>query len=730
MDDMEYTAQTPEDYELEIAERLHIFATRLSKLAAEQVSKRSQIEQRWLEDLRQYHGEYAADEAARLAKAQGSEVFVNITRNKTNAAEARLQDMLFPTDDRNFAITPTPVPEIDALAEQPAGDPTDPVRAARELQALAKKASELMQTEIDDQLVESRFQIKARDIIHDACQLGTAVLKGPVIIGRTKKRWDVMPDGMSQLVVVEALEPTVERVDPWDFFPDMSARSIDDAEFVFERRRMSKKQLRDMAKLPGVMAEQVREVVRGGPKESHIARDFIDDIRNITGINTVGEGNRYEIWEYHGPISKSEMMDALSMQDDFIDQDEIDDLDDEIEAVVLFSGDRVLKVTLNPMDSDERPYSVFNWEKDESSIFGLGVPCLMRNPQKVINASWRMMMDNAGLSVADQLVINKELLQPADGSWQMTPKKVWYLRDKTRAVGEAFASFSTPSHQVELSNIFTMARQLADEETNLPLIAQGEQSPHITKTSSGMAMLMNSSNIVLRKAVKNWDDDITRPLITRFYDWNMQFSENSAIKGDFGVEARGSSALLVREKQQENLMIYSNISAQNPEFYKRRDWAGLDQEIAKSLEVPYENITLSASEIADAKEAEMQAAQAPDPALQEGQMKAQLEQAKMQMEQQKLQLEAQVKTQELQLKQAELQFEQQIEQAKLEQEGRLKMAEIAAKAEITAAQLQSRMEIDMAKNKTTRDKAAADTNIKLTAAQLKAQNIEAGFDTY
>lgn len=730
MDEMDNIAQTEEEYELEIAERLHVFATRLSKLAAEQVSKRSQIEQRWLEDLRQYHGEYAADEAAKLAKAKGSEVFVNITRNKTNAAEARLQDMLFPTDDRNYAINPTPVPEIDALAEMPAGDPTDPVRAARELQALAQKSAELMQSEIDDQLVESRYQIKARDIIHDACQLGTAVLKGPVIIGRTKKRWDVMPDGMSQLQVVEALEPTVERIDPWDFFPDMSARAIDDAEFVFERRRMSKKQLREMSKLPGVMASQVRDVVKSGPRDSHIARDFIDDIRNITGIDTVGEGNRFEIWEYHGPVSKSELVDALSMQDDYMDDGDIDELDDEMEAVVLFSGDRVLKVSLNPMDSDERPYSVFNWEKDESSIFGLGVPCLMRNPQRVINASWRMMMDNAGLSVSDQLVINKELLQPADGSWQMTPKKIWYLRDKTRAVGEAFASFSTPSHQVELSNIFTMARQLADEETNLPLIAQGEQSPHITKTSSGMAMLMNSSNIVLRKAVKNWDDDITRPLITRFYDWNMQFSENPAIKGDFGVDARGSSALLVREKQQENLMIYANISAQNAEFYKRRDWAGLDQEIAKSLEVPYENITLSASEIADAQEMEAQAAQAPDPTAQAEQMKMQLEQAKVQLEQQKAQMDAQIENQKLQLKQAEIQFEQQFEQAKLEQEGRLKMAEIAAKAEITAAQLESRMQIDMAKNKTNRDKAAADTNMKLTSAQLKAQNIEAGFDTY
>lgn len=730
MDEMSLIAATPEDVELEIAERLSVFASRLSKLCAEQVSKRSQIEQRWLEDIRQYHGEYSADEAAKLARANGSEVFVNITRNKTSAAEARLQDMLFPTDDRNFSINPTPVPELDAMAELPASNPADPVRQARELLAVASKTAELMQTEIDDQLVEARYAIKARDIIHDACQIGTAILKGPVIIGRTKKRWDVMMDGMTQLSVIEALEPTVERVDPWDFFPDMSGRNIEDAEFIFERRRLSKKQLRDMAKLPGVMVEQIREVVRAGAKESHIARDFIDDIRNITGINTVGEGSKYEIWEYHGPISKSELMDAMSMQDDLIDETEIDELDDELEAVVLFANDRVIKVSLNPMDSDERPYSVFNWEKDESSVFGFGVPYLMRNPQRVINAAWRMMMDNAGLSVADQLVINKELLSPADGSWNMTPKKVWYLRDKTRSVGEAFASFSTPSHQVELSNIFGMARQLADEETNLPLIAQGEQAPHITKTSSGMAMLMNSSNIVLRKAVKNWDDDITRPLITRFYDWNMQFSDNSSVKGDFSIEARGSTALLVREKQQENLMVYANISVQNPEFAKRRDWAGLDQEIAKSLEVPYEAITKSQAEIADANEMEQQMAQAPDPAAAAQQAAGQLEQAKLQLQQQELQLKAQIESQKAQIEQAELQFKQQLEVAKMEQEERLKMAEISAKAEMTNAQLQARMAIDIEKNKTTRDKAAADTNIKLTAAQLKARNLDQGFDTY
>jgi len=731
---MEYVEETQNLVELEeeLAQRLNTFASRLSKLATEQVAKKNQVEQRWLEDIRQYHGEYNPSDLSRLRESMGSEVFVNITRNKTNAAEARLQDMLFPTDDRNWGITPTPVPELEKLSNEQSvdpqtGEPLDAIVVARELLSQAKEKASAMQEEIDDQLTESRYQPKARDIIHDACQLGTGVVKGPVIVGRTKKRWDTLQDGVSVLQIVEALEPSVERVDPWDFFPDMSATRVDEAEFFFERRRLSKKQLRDMAKLPGVLTSQVRELVKNDAKSTHIARTHIDDIRNITGINTIGEGNKYEVWEYHGPISKSEFLDAMMGSDSEYTEEEIDELDDEIEAVVFFSANSVIKVVINPMDSGDRPYSVFNWETDESSIFGFGVPYLMRNPQKVINAAWRMMMDNSGLSVADQLVINRELLQPADGSWEMTPKKMWYLRDKTRSVQEAFASFSTPSHQQEMANIFQMARQLADEETNLPLIAQGEQSSHITKTSSGMAMLMNSSNIVLRKAVKNWDDDISRPLITRFYDWNMQFNDNPNIKGDFSIDARGSGALLVREKQQENLMVYANISASNPFFSQRRDWAGLDREIAKSLEVPYENITLSDAEIAEATQAQQEQ---PDPNQIAAEMESQIKQAELQLEQQKLQLQAQIKSQEFQLKQSQIATEAQLDQQKLVQDRELRIAEIAAKGQMTERQLQTRMAIDSEKIRSQRDKDAGDLNIKTAQTQLQAKNISKGYDTF
>jgi hypothetical protein len=711
------------------AERLQVFGSRLSRIAHEQVQKRAQIETRWLNDYRQYHGEYDPETVSRLKLAEGSELFVNITRNKTNAAEARLQDMLFPTDDRNWGIGPTPVPQLEQIepgqmGQGPDGEPVDLGQVADEVMREARKKAEMMQTEIDDQLKESRYQIKARDVIHDAAVVGTGVLKGPVIVGRTRKRWDTDQSGLAVLTVTESLEPAIERVDPWDFFPDMSARTIDEAEFVFERHLWSKRQLREFARLPGALTEQVRAVVRAGKDSAGIAKDYTNDIRAITGVDSVSTDTKYEVWEYHGPIRKDELLDALDEAGEPLGPDECDELDDEIEAVVFFSGNHVLKVVLNPMDTGDRPYSVFNWEKDESCIFGFGIPYLMRHAQRVINAAWRMMMDNAGASVSDIIVANRELITPADGNWSSQPgkKKLYFLKEKSRDVREAFASFTIPNHQAELAAIFQMARQLADEETNLPLIAQGEQSAHVTKTSSGMAMLMNSANIVLRRAVKNWDDDMTRPTITRFYDWNMQYSDKPDIKGDYTVDARGSGALLVREKQQENLMIYANISAGNPELAIRRDWAGLDREIAKSLEVPYHTITLSDADI-EAKRKQMaeNAQQGGEDQLKMAEL--QLKQAQLQMDQQKARAEAQ-------RKQLELQQEAQYNAAKLAQERELKLAEIAARENLTVAQLQAKVALDEARIKTEREKAAGDLALKRTTTQLQAQNLANGNDTF
>ena len=43
--------------------------------------------------------------------------FFNITRQFVDSAAARAGDILLPSNDWNFAIKPTPIPELDALKE-------------------------------------------------------------------------------------------------------------------------------------------------------------------------------------------------------------------------------------------------------------------------------------------------------------------------------------------------------------------------------------------------------------------------------------------------------------------------------------------------------------------------------------------------------------------------------------------------------------------------------------
>ena len=177
-----------------------------------------------------------------------------------------------------------------------------------------------------------------------------------------------------------------------------------------------------------------------------------------------------------------------------------------------------------------------------------------------------MTLDNAGAAAGPQVMVDKTAVAPENGRWEITPFKIW-AKIKTLAAGDVpFDVFNIPSVQTALAGIIQIARQLCDEETNMPLIAEGQQAAHVTQTAQGMAMLMNAVNVVFRAAVKNFDDDITTPTIRRAYDWNMQHNPDPGIKGDFDIDARGSSVLLVREIQAQNLMAMALQFAPHPIF--------------------------------------------------------------------------------------------------------------------------------------------------------------------
>lgn len=567
---------------------------RLSGMADVEVAAKQQVENRWLVDLAQFHGKYDDLTFKKIREAGGSELFANQTRPKTTAWAARFGDMLFPTDDKNWGITPTPIPTMaggdaaqraqaaakNATMANAQGDKAaeaqhiqsgfqaanDSAQQAAESDA-AKAKCEQMEKLMDDQLTESNYNIVSRESILDACKLGTGIIKGPVLGTKTRRSWRQMAKNIFGLKDAEDPRPSYDRVDPWSFFPDSSVASILDAEYTFERHLPNKRELRKWKKRPGFIAANIDKLLLTEPGAN--IPTYVNLLRVITGIDNIAGDKNYLVWEYHGAVTKEEMLAICEGQNDQQMMQIVNGWpEDEMQVILWFSSDAILlRYGLHPLESGDTLYSLFNFDKDETSVWGYGVPFLMRDPQAAFSAAWRMMMDNGALSSGPQIIVNKANIEPENGDWKLVPRKVWLRKqDSMSNMQPDFQVEEITCNQSDLINILTTAKTFIDDETLLPPIAYGESGSHITKTAQGISMLMNAVNVIFRFVVKNWDDQITVPNIQRLYDWNMQFYPSEDVKGDFDVQARGSSVLLVREIQSQNLMTLAANYATHPIF--------------------------------------------------------------------------------------------------------------------------------------------------------------------
>jgi hypothetical protein len=783
--DVEIENEDPEVERERMEERLQTFGHSLAKQRDEWIRDRYSygVDKRWIEDEDQYNGKDNINKAASQmmtsveqgypvttqgAKPHRSTVFIGMTRQKTNAAEARVADILLPTDDRNWGITPTPNPYLMNMLkdERPASDagpvgqqmgqqqglpmeqpgmapppqggmaPPQPTMAppnipappppgmppeaatglaamamgpqgpqqvtdqagqpmrmkdvARAVMDMANKKAEAMEREIEDQLIECDYNSELRKVIHDAAVLGTGVIRGPIVTNRVRKAWQPYTDAQGQQVhqieIVEELAPASFRVDPRNVWPDPACgENIHRGKGVYEREQVTAKQIRELAKQPGFMKSQLRKVLEEGPKRSATMQELKDeDQRDVAR-------DLYEMWTYWGEVEHDDL-DAAG-----VDPGEKDELKS-VSACVIMINSTVVKAFLNPLDGGDLPYDFFVWEKVSSSCWGYGIPYLMRSQQKVLNAAWRQMMDNAGVSSGPQIVMKPSVIQPADKQWQLSSRKVWYATDDVDDVSKAFATFEFSSHQAELAGIIKMATELVDQETGVPTILQGEKGA-APDTVGGMQMLMNSANVVLRRLVKQFDDMVTRPHIRRYYDYNMLYNEDEEVKGDFSINARGSSALLIRDIQNQAFLNLLAAGA-NPIYGMYLDTEKLFRKALQAQHIDPTDVFKSEEEIEQIKEQQKAMANQPpppDPRIEAANLRAQtdLQRAQMQNEGDMAEIQARMQRmqQEAEIRMAELQMTREIEMLKMSNTQNLSLEKIKAQLADTAIKERGRKEL-------------------------------------
>lgn len=560
------------------------------------------IEDDWDEDQDAYEGvddanrhestrhrrQKPGSETPRKKGAGRSNVFSNITGPYCDAAAARMGEILLPSDDKPYSIKPTPIPELQALknsqemVQNPDGTEVSVAELIDAEMELARERAELAERRITDWLVEGRWHGEVREVIDDAARLGTGVLKGPVPVMRKYRRAARGEDGSLTLVIEEEISPESKRVDCWDAFPDPACGDdIQNGRYFLERDRVTPKQLQELMDDDSYMADQIAECLREGPQRSKVMHQ--DDANTTTS-----QQEKYEIWYYYGCLAIDDMESADA---DLSDYDGNTDL---IPAVITMVNDTIIKASVSHLESGEYPYDFLPWKKRKGMPWGSGVSRALRTPQRMINAATRMLMDNSGVSSIPMFISKKGLIFPASGSnYEAKPGKHWQMGEDADIddVRKAFAAISIDSKQAELMGIIQHGMKLAEDVTGLPMIMQGQQGK-APDTVGGMQILNNNANGVLRRLAKGFDDYITEPHLRRYYEWLMIYGPEEE-KGDYTVDAKGSSALVEREIQNQAIIGMGQIAA-DPRFgMDPKKWA---REMAKAQRLNPDNFMLDEEE--------------------------------------------------------------------------------------------------------------------------------------
>lgn len=552
----------------------------------------------------------------------------NIVKPKLRIARAQLEMMQFGSGtDKNFQIkakkpaelqsqltSQAPLYQADGMTpvQNPqSGQPMTVGDLVGQKNAADDEAARLMDEECWAQMSAANYGQKMRLGFDDLTTYGSVIFKGPINNTTSNKiRMQMQPSQGAPIWVTsysQERKPDFERINPWLFYPDYRALTIEEAEHATVLHIYSPTKLRMLANQDGFDKDAIKDCLAEKP-----IGDYYQAFRSraIRFDNTKFLDNKYIILEWHGTVGLKELGDLG------IDPPYENPLD-MYKAEVWICQGHVLYASLEMLECDTvLPFAVNVWEPDPAFMLGFGA-ILLRDAQRVVNMTYKMVLDNAGLAALPQVGMDEEAIKPIDGKPEITPGKIWLKTENGmgRSINEVLEFFYPPNNLQMLTQVMNMAREFGDEESGTPLIAGGMGDPQVGDTgATGMAMIMQASTSVLSSKARQWDDNVTRPIVNWFYEWNMQYSPKEQIKGDYHTDVQTTTAYLnkiIQQRDIERLCIEFN---QNPLAQKLLRGDELYRARLTMMNIPFDSIVKSKEEVqAFEQQQAQQAAQNPPP---------------------------------------------------------------------------------------------------------------------
>ena len=592
---------------------------------------RDSDENRWITAYHNFRGMYPKH--VKFRESEKSRVFIKVTKTKVLAAFGQLVDVIFGTGKFPIGVAHTPIPEgaeeyMHLKVDQAPSIETTPSEMMEEEEmegvgfdgdgrvlkpgatmssgegifesfedddqlefevgptpmpqvpeiSPAKEAARNMEKLIHDQIDESNGSTELRNAMFEATLFGTGIIKGPFNFNKTLHRWSGEGEERTYDPIFVRV-PRIEFVSVWDFFPDPNATSMEECEYAVHRHKLNRSQLRALRKMPYFDEEAIRQCLMLGP--NYTEKDYEFELKDDQRMTDMGS-SRFEVLEYWG------LMDVEYAREVGMELPEDTDDLDEIQINAWVCNGLVLRAVVNPFTPYRIPYNAFPYERNPYSFFGIGVAENMNDSQQIMNGHARMAIDNLALSGSLVFDVDETMLVGGQ-SMEIYPGKVF--RRQSGMQGQSIHGLKFPNTSQENMMMFDKFRQLADEQTGIPSYSHGQTGVQsMTRTASGMSMLLGAASLNIKTVVKNLDDFLLKPLGQSYFQWNMQFFEGKLdTQGDLEIKAMGTNSLMQKEVRSQRLTMFLQ-TAQNPAIAPFVKMSKLISELAYSLDLDPDEI--------------------------------------------------------------------------------------------------------------------------------------------
>jgi hypothetical protein len=577
-------------------------------------------------------------------EAQGwrSDTYVAVLKQKVLSAKALISDQVLQGGKLPVGLLPDKGTE-EWLADQ-----------EEEVQGQADEWRETEEARLRSQLERTGSDAKYGEALLQGALYGQAYARLRLVEREERMRVPVEETvGMGdmgllrseeEVKVVEELDWAVVSV--WDVVRDYSAQDCQSGQGVALRSRLSAAELRSISgDGQGWLGKNVEDVI------AEAYEDEDDDGTGRGGAETTSgqPGLRdlkyhsapLEVWEFWGrvPVAKLTQEDAGRKKGK---------PGDEAEVIAVVCEGRLLRV----METEAaRPVKVVSWWDGVDHLPASGIAENLLDVQRMMNGAVRAFEDNKKLTANAMPVVKDEMLAVPMKNW--APGETVRVVDEVEDVTKAVTILMFPDVAQQLAEVIQFAGSLADDESGVPRVQQGQSAPG-KETAYELSQRLEKSGKLLGEVIRHYDE-LIEWLAGEFHADNVANEELPDGQLGFRVQALGFTSFRARLELIQSITQLLTVVGQNERLMGEVNWREVLEAMAKALDMDPDRF-LNAVENREEMEGAMQEQQAAAMALEQEMAAAalQVQQAKAMKDEagaEKTAVDAKVAAEDLKLRQ-------------------------------------------------------------------------------